>query len=119
MPAVTINSLAFNGTVFDLETVRRAPVEAKPIIIPMTNILIGRDGTRNKMHYGSKLRFELEWKKVPQTTRDALWGIAQLSGMFPYVHIDAVSRTVQIETESDYDESVDHTIAGQGRYYNI
>jgi hypothetical protein len=120
MPAVTINAVSFAGDIFsNPTTVRRAPVEAKPIAIPVTNILIGRDGTRNKMDYGNKLRFELEWQKVPQFTRDALWAIRALSGTFAYVHIDSVSYTVQIETEGDYDEAVDHTWPSGARYYNI
>lgn len=119
MPAVTINSLTFNGTVFDLESVRRAPDPAGIIAVPTVNILVGRDGTRNKMYYGNKYKFVYEWKKVPQTTRDALWAIRALTGTFPLIHIDVVTYTVQIEEESDYDEVVDHTIPGQGRYYNI
>lgn len=119
MPAVTINSLAYNGTIYDLETVRRAPIEAKPVRVPITTILVGRDGTRNKMHYGYKLRFELPWKMVPQTTRDALWALTAVSATFPYIHIDSVTYTVQLETESDYDESVAVTFPNGARYYDI
>jgi len=120
MPNVTINAVPFTGDIFSNPlTVRRAPIEAKIIAIPIANILIGRDGTRNKMHYGTKFRFELDWQKVPQFTRDALWTIRALTGTFTYVHIDAVSYTVQIETESDYTEAVDHVWPAGARYYNI
>ncbi len=86
MPAVTINARsASSGAVTDAESVRRAPIEAKPVRVPITNVLVGKDGTRNKMHYGFKLRFELEWQKVPQATRDALWTLSGVSATFTYV----------------------------------
>jgi hypothetical protein len=120
MPAVTINSLLYAGTVYDLDAVRRAPVEAKPVRMPITNILVGRDGTRNKMDYGFKLRFELTWDQpAPQATRDALWALTAVSATFPYIHIDSVAYTVQLETESDYDESVAVTFPNGSRYYTI
>lgn len=119
MPAVTINSLLYGGTIFDLESVRRAPIEAKPVRVPITNVLIGRDGTRNKMHYGFKQRFELTWDLAPQVTRDALWTLTGVSAAFPYIHIDGVTYTVQLETDGDYDESVAVVFPNGARYYAI
>ena len=61
MPNVTINAVPFTGDIFSNPlAVRRAPIEAKIIAIPITNILVGRNGTRNKMDYGTKHRFELD-----------------------------------------------------------
>ena len=119
MPAVTINGLDYGGSVFDLDTVRRRPVEAKIIAMPITNILVGRDGTRNKMYYATQYRFEYEWRKVPQTTRDALWAVTQITTVFTIVHIDSVTYAVQIEAEDDYDESVSVTMPNGVRYYDI
>lgn len=119
MPAATINGQAYNGTVFDAETVRRAPVEAKIIPVPITTVLIGRDGTRNKMTYGLKYRFEYSWSTVPQATRDALWAVRALIGTFPLIHIDGITYTVQIEQENDYDERVEVTMPSGVRHYTI
>lgn len=120
MPAVTINTVPFAGTIFDLESVLRAPVEAKPVWIPITNILVGRDGTRNTMRYGGKWRFVLTWKLAPQHTRDVLAQAAMaLTTPFAYIHIDSLTYTVQLETESDYDESVAAVFPNGNRYYDL
>lgn len=121
MPAITISGVPYAGTIFDLESVLRAPVEAKPVRIPIATILIGRDGTRNKMFYGTKLRFEVAWRMVPQATRNTLWAaFGSAAGVtFTYIHIDGNSYTVQFEEEGDYDESVAATFPNASRYYDI
>jgi hypothetical protein len=119
MPAVTINAVPYAGQPSDLESVLRAPIEAKRIPVPITFILVGLDGTRNKMSYGTKYRYEYEWKKVPQATRDALWTAFAITATFSIIHIDSVTYTVQFEEEGDWSEGVDHTTPDGSRYYNI
>jgi hypothetical protein len=121
MPAITISGVLYAGTIFDLVSVRRAPVECKPVRIPIATILVGRDGTRNKMFYGSKLRFKATWSLAPQATRDVLWSAFNSAAAvsFPFIHIDGVTYTVQFEEEGDYDESVAVTFPDGSRYYDI
>lgn len=119
MPTVTINAVVYSGQPGDDESIPRAPIEALLIVNPITHILEGLDGTRNKMDYGDKYEFKYTWKKVPQATRDAIWVAHLITIPFNITHHNLAVYSVQFETKTDYNETVDHTIPGGLRYYNI
>ena len=119
MPAVTLNGNAFNGTVSDADSVRRAPQKATPKPRKVGKTLEAASGARTFMYRGGKTDWELAWEKVPEVTRAAVRAVFDLTTTFPYIDPSGASWTVQCE-ETDYQEELDVTLPdGTTRYYNV
>jgi hypothetical protein len=117
MPAVTLNGVSFAGTVYDANTVRRAPQHVNPRPRKISTVLVGREGTRNQMLYGTKTDYELIWEQVAETTRAAVRAVFDLTSTFTAI-LPQGTVTVQCEGE-DYKEDHVLTFPDGTRFFNV
>lgn len=102
MPAVTLNSVSFAGSIFDADTVRRAPQKVNRQPEKVEVVLRSANGTLSRMHYANKGVWELTWEQVPETTRAAVKALYDLTADFSAVVPDG-TFTVQSHN-GDYRE---------------
>lgn len=119
MPAATLNGVSFAGTVYDLETVVRAPQKITPQPEWAGAEWAAADGTPIVVKRGSAPRdaWQLEWERVPVATRDAVRAIFNLGTTFTAVLLGS-TVTAQCGLK-DYTEGLNIAIPGPIYYYNV
>lgn len=120
MPSVTLNSVAFTGSVFASDATRRAPqkVTRKPRKIGV--VLEADSGAKNIVLRNSgaeKSDFELFWQGAPEVTRAAAYAAFALDTTFTAI-LPQGTFTVQCELE-DYEEEEAFTLPNGTPYYDV
>lgn len=107
MPAITLNATSFAGTVFDADSVLRAPTQMPKLEIDKIGpVLVAENGARTFIRFGQKARWAITWKRVPDATRAAVKAVFDLTSTFVFVDSGGTSHTVQCEP-GDYTEECD------------
>jgi hypothetical protein len=119
MPAVTLNSVAFSGSIFsDESTVRWAPTKVEPQPRKVGELVEGPDGQRTWVHRAAKTDYLLTWDQpCPTYTRDQVKAIFALTSTFTAVLPDA-TLTVQCE-EEDFSASHAFTLPNGNTYWTV
>ena len=120
MPPVTLNGIAFSGTVYDAETTPRAPQEITPSPQKAGVVLTAADGTERIVLRNSgtpREHFELTWSRVPSATRNAVRTVFDLSATFTAV-LPSGTYSVQCRLD-DYRERINIIAPGGTEYYDV
>jgi len=119
MPAVTLNSVSFAGSVFsDEATVRWAPTKVEPQPRKIGEVVEGPAGQRTWVDRGSKTDYLLTWDQpCPTYTRDQVRAIFDLTSTFTAV-LPAGTLTVQCE-ETDYSAAYAFTLPDGREYWAV
>jgi len=123
MPAVTLNSTSFAGTVYDTESVRRAPFSVDVDAEKPGIELLAEDGTQTIILFNSgtpKRTWTIMWKRIPETTRAAVYTIFLLATTFAFVDPVGTSHTVQCGLKA-YTEKTDTeaSLPNGTRYFDV
>lgn len=119
MPAVTLNSTAFSGGVWDSESTPRAPQEITPTPVWPGDEWQSANGTPIVVHTHTspRERYELAWNRVPEATRAAVRAVFDVDGAFTAT---ILGSTFNAQCPLDgYSESLDIAIPGPVYYYNV
>lgn len=124
MPNITLNGVAFNGSVLDSEGTLRAPRTVTPKRHKIGISQVSDNGTRYFIYASATSRektdWELRWERVPQATRAAVLAVWALTATFTFIDPDGTSHTVQCETDDLTEEPDDEATLPDGtRYYNL
>lgn len=117
MPAATLNSTSFAGSIFDAESIRRAPQKITPKPYKVGKTLVGPNGQRARVHRAAKSDWLLEWDKAPEVTRAAVRVIFDLTTTFSVTLLGG-TYTVQCEDE-DYSEELTDELPDGRCYYRV
>jgi hypothetical protein len=118
MPAVTLNGTSFAGTVWDADSVVRAPQEINPDPVWPGQEWTAADGTPIVVRSGSvRNSWTLSWKRVPAATVTAVQAVFALSTTFSATLLGS-TITAQCGLH-DYTQTLDIAIPGPTYYYNV
>lgn len=119
MPAVTLNGTSFAGTVFDSDSVVRAPQVVTPQPQWPGDSWQMADGSPVVVRAASAPReaWELRWNRVPEATRAAVRAVFNVAGTFSAT-ILGVTYTVQCPNDG-YSQELDIAIPGPTYYFNL
>jgi len=121
MPTISLNGTSFAGTVYDLDSVIKAPTEMPKLEAEKIGpVLVGENGARTYIQFGQKNKWTITWKRVPEATRAAVKTVFDLTTTFAFIHPNSTTYTVQCEP-GDYTEECDSaaTLPNGTYYYNL